>query len=100
MIVIVVAVAVVAVVDILGVVMLMRSKQATITPATTGANAGASSTEMAVVQARLVPAQQVQAVASTSMPSSSTLPFAPRFDVNTGQQIPKFDPETGKQNWA
>ena len=38
--------------------------------------------------------------ASTSGSSSSNLAFAPRFDVNTGQPIPKFDPETGKQNWA
>ena len=42
------------------------------------------------------------AVASTSGASSSTstLPFAPRFDANTGQPIPKFDVNTGKQNWA
>ena len=25
--------------------------------------------------------------------------FGARFDVNTGKPIPKFDPETGKQNW-
>ena len=26
-------------------------------------------------------------------------PTGPRFDSNTGQPIPKFDPATGKQNW-
>ena len=26
--------------------------------------------------------------------------FGAKFDVNTGQPIPKFDPATGKQNWA
>ena len=26
-------------------------------------------------------------------------PTGPRFDCNTGQPIPKFDPNTGKQNW-
>ena len=38
------------------------------------------------------------AVASTSG-STSNLAFAPRFDANTGQPIPKFDPDTGAQNW-
>ena len=32
--------------------------------------------------------------------SNMNLAFAPKFDANTGQAIPKFDPETGKQNWA
>ena len=50
------------------------------------------------VNAAVIGVAQPAAVAST--PSSSTLPFAPRFDVNTGQPIPKFDPDTGKRNWA
>ena len=59
---------------------------------------GASSSSSAMNAAVIGVAQP--AVASTSGSSSSNLAFAPRFDVNTGQPIPKFDPETGKQNWA
>ena len=60
---------------------------------------GASSSSGAM-NAAVIGVAQPAAVASTSGSSSSNLAFAPRFDANTGQPIPKFDPETGKQNWA
>ena len=41
-------------------------------------------------------------VALSTSPSaaiSSTISGA-KFNPNTGQPIPKFDPQTGKQNWV
>ena len=88
-IVIVVAVAVVAIVAILGAVFYLTRRSSTATPP-------ASSS-----QGREMPAQ---AVIGMPQPSAPTGPPAAsgsgaRFDVNTGKPIPKFDPETGKQNW-
>ena len=60
-----------------------------------------SQIEMGAVggNAAVIGVAQPAAVASTSGSSSSNLAFAPRFDANTGQPIPKFDAATGKQNW-
>ena len=39
------------------------------------------------------------AVAPSHQPVQEMVPFGARFHPSTGQPIPKFDPETGKQNW-
>ena len=35
-----------------------------------------------------------------SMTTTGDAKFGAKFDPNTGQPIPKFDPTTGKQNWS
>ena len=43
-----------------------------------------------------VPQNQVE-LGNAAVPQSQ---FGAKFDAKTGQPIPKFDPATGKQNWA
>ena len=44
--------------------------------------------------------QPVAQAMGTPVPAEPQSQFGAKFDANTGQPIPKFDPETGKQNWA
>mmetsp|Transcript_26933 Transcript_26933/g.37599 ORF Transcript_26933/g.37599 Transcript_26933/m.37599 type:complete len:127 (-) Transcript_26933:531-911(-) len=32
-------------------------------------------------------------------PQKEAFPFGTKFNPNTGEKIPKFDPETGRRNW-
>ena len=60
-----------------------------------------ASAESGVQMAQFGGVPMAQPVATAQpVASSSNLAFAPKFDVNTGQPIPKFDPDTGKQNWV
>lgn len=63
----------------------LRSRKSSSTPMS-GTHAGAQTQDMPVPMG--VP------VASAGQP-----PMRGRFDVNTGKENPKFDPNTGVQNW-
>ena len=60
--------------------------------------------QMAQVAQIAVPAPQLIAVPVPPQPVVAQpvvmAQDAPRFDGITGQPIPKFDPQTGKQNWG
>ena len=81
---IVAAAAVCIVVAIIVAVVVLKKKQA---PPSTGT---------AVAQGISMP--DVGVSVSSTVPNRLG-PRGAKFDPNTGQPIPKFDPETGKQNW-
>mmetsp|Transcript_19221 Transcript_19221/g.26707 ORF Transcript_19221/g.26707 Transcript_19221/m.26707 type:complete len:130 (+) Transcript_19221:75-464(+) len=35
----------------------------------------------------------------TTAPEKEVFPFGTKFNPNTGEKIPKFDPDTGRKNW-
>ena len=55
---------------------------------------------LAAAQDGRLPKDLAKTDAIKALLSVPDLASAPKFDVNTGQPIPKFDPQTGKQNWA
>ena len=79
---------------------MMPQPQSQIEMGAVGASSSSGAMNAAVIGVAQPAAVASTSGASTSGSSSSNLAFAPRFDVNTGRPIPKFDPETGKQNWA
>ncbi|KAL6076110.1 SH3 domain-containing protein [Balamuthia mandrillaris] len=45
------------------------------------------------------PVNAAPSSSSSAGGGGQTFPFGTKFNPNTGEPIPKFDPHTGRQNW-